>query len=72
MKSTKARIIGGCFFICFCIQIARGAKRFKKKAGDKRLTLTEEDLKYLERNTRYTYIEIKEWFRYDIIQILIN
>ena len=37
--------------------------KFKRKR--QRQVLTEEDLAYLEKNTRYNTDEIKEWFRFE-------
>ena len=49
--------------VIIILSVARNAKRFKKKPVDPRTTLTMEDLRYLERNTRYSEKEIREWFR---------
>ena len=47
--------------ILFCL--ARNAKHLKKKPVDPRTALTIEEVRYLERNTRYSETEIREWFR---------
>ena len=43
--------------------------RFKRKRHATQTKLTEDDITYLVKNTRYNENEIKEWFRYIILQL---
>ena len=42
--------------------LGKGGK-YKKKSGKAKHTLTQEDIEFLKKNTRYDEQEIKEWYR---------
>ena len=43
--------------------LGKGGK-YKKKSGKAKHTLTQDDIEFLKKNTRYDEQEIKEWYRY--------
>jgi hypothetical protein len=49
-------------YVLWIYPLGKGGK-YKKKSGKAKHTLTQDDIEFLKKNTRYDEQEIKEWYR---------